>query len=114
MTPTLRPRDYALLLLASDDLRPRQRARDQAPDLAGLALERRILNELAADDPEPDQLDAALMNIVEEIGPPTGPTRSIAVHVRNDFLAAAQSPELVGHLLEQATSDRRKEDRSGR
>ncbi|MFL5339609.1 MAG: hypothetical protein ACJ8F7_05515 [Gemmataceae bacterium] len=114
MTPNLRPRDFALLLLASDDLRPRQRARDQAPDLAGLALERRILNELAGRDPEPGELEASLMEIVEEIGPPTGPTRAIAVHVRDDYLAAAESPDLISHLLDQATREGRKGDGRGR
>src|SRR4051794_40342890 len=53
----LRPRDLALLLLASPDLRPRQRARDQQADRAGLNLLRRVLEEVAARDPEPAELD---------------------------------------------------------
>jgi hypothetical protein len=44
--PALRPKDMALLLLASGDLLPRQRARDQQADLSGSALKSRILNEL--------------------------------------------------------------------
>jgi len=99
----VRPRDLALLMLASDDLLPRQRARDQAPDLAGLALERRVLDRLAALDPEPDQMEAALLQIVEEIGSPTGPTRAVAGTIRDDWQIACSSPDLVTHLLAQAT-----------
>src|SRR5262245_21736436 len=40
----LRPKDMALLLLASGDLLPRQRARDQQADISGSALKARILN----------------------------------------------------------------------
>jgi len=48
----LRPRDLALLLLASGELSPRQRARDQQADLAGAGLKRCVLAELVARDPE--------------------------------------------------------------
>ena len=70
----LRPRDLALLLLASGDLLPRKRARDQQADRTGLELKRRMLDRLAALDPEPHELEAALLQIVNEMGPPTGPT----------------------------------------
>lgn len=112
--PGLRPRDFALLLLASGDLLPRQRARDQAPDLAGLTLERRVLDAVAARDPEAEELDSALAAIVGEIGPPTGPTRAIALHIRSEYAAAAASPEFVEHLLTQATAERREGGRRGR
>src|SRR5262249_40971570 len=111
---TLRPRDFALLLLASGELLPRQRARDQAPDLAGLALQRRVLDGLAARDPEAGELDAALAALVEEVGAPTGPTRAIAVHIRDDYCAVAESPQLLEHLLGQATAQRREGDRRAR
>ena len=98
----LRPRDFALLLLASGDLTPRQRARDQQADLAGLELKRQLLDRLASLDPEPAELDAALLRIVDEMGQPTGPTRALALAVREDWQAACASPEMVSHLLEQA------------
>src|SRR5262249_20006007 len=60
MTPCIRPRDLALLLLDSCDLPPRQRARDQQPDLAGLALKRRLLERLIAIDPEAEAFETAL------------------------------------------------------
>src|SRR5947209_18070539 len=99
----LRPRDLALLLLASGDLRPRQRARDQQADTAGLDLKRRLLDRLAALDPEPAELETALARIVEEMGPPQGPTRAVAVLVRDEWQAACAAPEGVAHLLREGT-----------
>jgi hypothetical protein len=100
---TLRPRDLALLLLSSGDLRPRQRARDQQADQAGLALKRRVLDRLAALDPEPADLEACLHTIVAEFGTPQGPTRAIAASVRDEWNAACASPEWISQLLRQAT-----------
>jgi hypothetical protein len=111
----LRPRDLALLLLASGDLLPRQRARDQQADRLGLDLTRCILDRLAALDPEPAGLEAALVQIVEEIGPPFGPTRAVATVVRDDWLAACTAPEWVAQLIDQAVrqGERNGEDRPG-
>jgi hypothetical protein len=101
----LRPRDLAVLLLASGDLLPRKRARDQQADRAGLALKRHVLERLAALDPEPEGLEAALVHIVEEAGGPTGPTRAVAAGVRDEWRDACQAPEWVAHLLAEATRD---------
>src|SRR5580704_10379808 len=95
----LRPRDLAVVLLASGDLRPRQRARDQQADLAGLSLKRQVLSGLAARDPEPAELEAALTQIVEELGPPFGPARAIAAIIRDEWQMACVSPNWVAHLL---------------
>jgi hypothetical protein len=110
----LRPRDFALLLLASGDLRPRKRARDQQADQAGLELKRRVLDRLAALDPEPGDLEAALVRIVEEIGPPTGPSRAIAATVRDEWQAACSAPEWVEHLLGEAMRESAEEKQHGR
>ncbi len=110
----LRPRDLALLLLASGDLRPRQRARDQQADLAGLELKRSILERLAALDPEPEKLEQALAGIVQEMGLPTGPTRAIALTVAEDWQAACQAPEWVAHLLGQAMQEHQEGPNRGR
>jgi hypothetical protein len=99
----LRPRDLALLLLAAGALPPRQRARDQQADRAGLDLHRRLLDRVAALDPEPADLEAALARIVEELGPPTGPSRALALAFREDWGMAARTPEWVAHLLAEAT-----------
>ncbi len=98
----LRPRDFALLLLASGDLAPRQRARDQQADRAGLELKRRVLDAVAERDPEADELEGVLLDVVEELGPPTGPTRSVALTVYEEWQIAAASPGWVAHLLDQA------------
>jgi hypothetical protein len=101
-TEPLRPHDLALLLLASGDVLPRQRARDQQADRAGLDLKRRVLTELLARDPEPDDLEAALMTIVEDLGPPTGPTRSIALAILEEWCTAVATPEWITQLVNQA------------
>jgi hypothetical protein len=106
----MRPRDFALLLLASGDVAPRQRARDQQADRAGLDLRRRVLEALVASDPEPEYLEPALLAVVEELGPPTGPTRSLAAGLYEEWQAAAGSSEWVPHLLGEAT--RRADDRA--
>jgi hypothetical protein len=111
-TEVLRPRDLALLLLASGDLRPRQRARDQQADRAGLDLKRQLLDRLAALDPEPDALEAALAGVVEELGPPTGPTRALALAFREEWQAAVGSPDWVAQLLEEALRESAR-DREG-
>jgi hypothetical protein len=86
-------------------LLPRQRARDQRPDLAGIELKRQVLDRLAAMDPEPEDLDAALLRIVAEIGPPPGPTRAIALSVREEFQTACTTPEWIGYLIEEAARE---------
>ena len=101
----LRPKDMALLLLASGDLLPRQRARDQQADISGSALKARILNELVLLDPEPEQVEAALEQIIALLGPPMGPTRAVAVSVLEEWRAACASPVLVEWLLAQAVQE---------
>jgi len=115
MTPpaTIRPRDLAMLLLSSGDLLPRQRARDQQPDLLGMELKRRVLERLRDIDPEPEACDAALFRIVDEFGAPTGPTRAIAIGIREEWQAACIAPEMVGHLLSQAVQQATEEKRRG-
>lgn len=98
----LRPKDLADLLLASGDMLPRQRARDQQADRAGMALKQDVLVRLSARDPDPEQLDATLADIIDVIGEPTGPTRGICLSVRYDWDAACQSPEFIRWLIAEA------------
>jgi hypothetical protein len=104
----------AVLLLASRDLRPRIRARDQQSDRAGLDLKRRVLDGVAVLDPEPDELAAVLTRIVEQIGPPTGPTRAVALSFQEDWQAALAAPDWIAHLLDEATHASEEETRRGR
>lgn len=102
---TLRPADLAHLMLAGGELLPRQRARDQQSDLAGMEIKRAVLHRLVALDPEPDDLDAALDHIIADIGPPYGPTRGICLNVRYDWEAALAAPEFVAYLLNEAVRE---------
>jgi hypothetical protein len=98
----VRPKDMALFLLASGEMLPRKRARDQQADLTGLEIKRRVLNLLVAIDPEPAELEAALMGIVVELGPPHGPTRAICTTIRDEWDMAAVEPGFAEWLLDQA------------
>src|SRR5215216_4101882 len=98
----MRPSDLALFLLASGENMPRQRARDQQADIAGLELKRHVLNLLIAADPAPAELDAALLRIVAELGAPTGPTRAICGTIREEWQDANLVPGFTEWLIEQA------------
>lgn len=98
----LRPSDLALFQLASGELLPRKRARDQQADLAGLDLKRRALDLVVAYDPDPAALDATLARIVEELGPPDGPARAICMTIRDEWEMAAGEPQFMEWLLDQA------------
>lgn len=97
-----RPRDLALLLLAAGGDPPRQRARDQQADRAGSDLRRRVLDRLAAIDPEPEALDASLAAIIAEVGEPSGPTRGICTAIRQDWDACLLAPAAWSCLLAEA------------
>jgi hypothetical protein len=98
----LRPRNLAVLLLGSGDVLPRRRARDQQADRAGLQLKQRLLEHVVSRDPEPDDLEAQLLAIVEEMGPPTGPTRALALAFLEEWRTALATPDWLEHLLEEA------------
>lgn len=102
MSEPLRPRDFAMLLLASGDLLPRQRARDQQADLAGAELKRRVLDRIVELDPEADSLEVTLERVIHEIGGAAGPARAIAAGVAAEFVAARRNPEFVAWLFDQA------------
>src|SRR4051812_30498805 len=100
-----RPRDLAVLLLAGSDGPPRARARDQQADRTGGALHRRILERIAALDPEPGEFVAALAEIVAELGEPTGRTRSLCALILDEWLACRDSPDAWAWLLAEAVAE---------
>ena len=73
----VRPGDFARILLAASGSPPRARARDQQADVAGEALRQRVLNRLIVLDPDPEELEAALLAVIIEFGEPAGPTRGV-------------------------------------
>lgn len=104
-TSPCRPADFARLMLAGPGLRSRQRARDQQADQAGIELKRQVLTELSALDPEPENFDLALDQIINQLGPPYGPVRGICLSVRNDWQATCTSPQFLAWLLQEAVSE---------
>jgi len=102
LTQGRRPRDLAVLLLASFSGPPRQRARDQQADLAGGELFRKVLDRLAALDPDPEDCEAALFGIIEEFGEPTGPTRGLCVRFSQEWREFEGNPEAWSWLLNEA------------
>ena len=113
MTDIPTPRDFALLLLGSGEAAPRARARDQQADDAGLELKRRLLAEVVARDPAADNFESELLAIVDDFGPPTGPTRAVALMVFEEWRLAASSPGWVPHLRGEAVTPRPKGNRRG-
>ena len=98
----MRPRDFALLLLSSGELLPRQRQRGQSADSCGLELKRR-LESLAELDPEAADLDRALERLVHDAGSSGGPLRALALTFRDEWQAAAASPDWIAHLRAEST-----------
>jgi len=106
--PSRRPRDFAILHLAIGTGPPRARARDQQADVAGGELLRNILDRVASIDPEPDDLEATLAQIVFEIGDPTGPTRAVCSQFLEEWSQTQYTPGAWQWLITEAL------ERSGR
>jgi hypothetical protein len=98
----MRPRDLALLVLSSGELSGRQRLRSQTPDQVGLALKRQLLERLASLDPEPGELEATLARLIDDLGPPSGPIRALALSFRDEWQALPANSEWVRHLRAEA------------
>ncbi|MEJ7638233.1 MAG: hypothetical protein WKF75_09735 [Singulisphaera sp.] len=104
-----RPRDLALLLLAATGESPRQRARDQQADRAGMELRRRVLDRLADLDPEPEAIEPALAEIVHALGEPSGPARGVCALMRQEWDQARLAPGLWDWLRAEALAASRGE-----
>ena len=101
----MRPRDLALLLLASEELRPRKRLRSQYPDNLGMELKRSLLQRVADLDPEADELESVLARLIDELGPAPGPIRALAVGFRDDWRGLEANPEWLEQLREEAARE---------
>ena len=97
-----RPCDFAILLLAMGMDPPRARARDQQADRAGAEIRRRILDRIAALDPDPESLESTLSGIVNEIGHPTGPTRGICAQLLEEWSQIQDAPAAWGWMVSEA------------
>jgi hypothetical protein len=101
----MRPRDLALLLLASEELRPRKRLRSQYPDNLGMELKRTLLRRVADLDPESDELESILARLIDELAPAPGPIRALAVGFRDDWRGLEANPEWLAQLREEAARE---------
>src|SRR5688500_16659857 len=99
MNSALRPRDFALLLLAAGDVTARQRARDQQADQAGLAIKRQILEELIALDPEPQELAHFLFELPTRLNSSAGSIRSLALALMQEWQTACVTPNWGANFL---------------
>jgi hypothetical protein len=109
-----RPRDLAVLLLAISGEAPRQRARDQQADVAGDSLRCRVLNRLAALDPEPEAVEETLAAIVAEFGEPSGPTRGVCSLIYQEWIDSRTAPGFWAWLLAEAIGRTDRPPRRGR
>jgi hypothetical protein len=110
----MRPRDFALLLLSSGELLPRQRLRSQTPDSIGLELKRCLLQALADLDPEPAELDQALERLVREGGTPMGPRRALALSFRDEWQALPANASWIEYMQSESARQRERGDDRGR
>jgi hypothetical protein len=97
-----RPSQLATVLLASGESLPRLRARDQQADVKGSQLKQRILRRIIDLDPEPATFLETLESIIEELGPPSGPTRALARVIADEWVCSADHPQLSQWLLQRA------------
>ncbi len=97
----LRPADFARIALAASSP-ARMRARDQQADVAGDELRRRVLNRLVVVDPEPEELESALLAIVFELGEPTGPVRGVCTAVLQEWEQARPQSDGWRFLVDEA------------
>lgn len=97
-----RPREFAVLLLAIGTGPPRARARDQQADVAGGELLRRVLDRVAAIDPEPEALESTLAEIAFEIGNPTGPARAVCSQLLEEWTQTRHAPGAWPWLISEA------------
>jgi hypothetical protein len=93
-----------MLLLSSGELSPRQRLRNQTPDFIGLELKRRLLQSIAALDPEPGELEAILARLIDELGSASGrgPVRALALGFRDEWQALPANPAWIELLQTEA------------
>ena len=101
----MRPRDLALLLLSSEELRPRNRMRSQHPDIMGMVLKRSLLERVVELDPDAKNLEATMAGLIDELGPPPGPIRALAIGFRDDWLGLASNPNWLDQLREDAARE---------
>jgi len=115
----LRPGWFCGALLATLDAsegRRRRRKRDTTPDAIGMALKRELLEAATADDPDPDDFEAWLLDRCLRGADPTarGARMAMARDILAEWRLAAASPAFRDWLEAGAPSEDRDGAREGR
>jgi hypothetical protein len=107
----VRPADACRALLAALDAsegRRGRRKRDTTPDAIGMSLKRQLLEQAVLADPEPDCLEAWLLERCLSSGTAsTGAMRAMALEVLNEWRLAAASTQFRDWLTAGAPSEDR-------
>jgi hypothetical protein len=85
--------------------RRKRRKRDTTPDGIGMGIKRDLLHRAAADDPEPEEFEAWLVEQCLAAGLASGPTRAMAIDILDEWRFAVASGSFRSWLDEGAPSD---------
>jgi hypothetical protein len=95
-----------LVALDASEGRRRGRKRNTTPDAIGMAIKRRLLEEAARDDPEPNAFEAWLLARCIPTGESSsGSVRAMALDVLADWRLAQRSEAFRSWLEQGAPSD---------
>ena len=109
-TGLLRPGPFCqglLEALQSAEGRRKRRKRDQTPDAIGLGVKRELLEAAAAEDPEPEDFEAWLLERSLSVGHGSGMVRAMAQSIWDEWRLALASPAFKEWLERGAPSDDR-------
>ncbi|HYF39605.1 MAG TPA: hypothetical protein VD930_07965 [Gemmatimonadales bacterium] len=104
----MRPAEVCSRLLAAldaSDGRRRRRKRDTTPDSIGMGLKRVLLEETVRQDPDPETYEQWLLERCLTTDSATGPIRSMAMDVLEEWRLAQQSSVFRRWLERGAPSD---------
>jgi hypothetical protein len=115
----MRPAEICSRLLAAldaSDGRRRRRKRDTTPDVIGMTIKRRLLEETVRDDPDPDDFEGWLLERCLSAGDcgegssdaewsATGPIRAMALDLLAEWRLAQRSAVFRSWLEQGAPSD---------
>jgi hypothetical protein len=101
-TPAARPGQVCEWLLSSIEVadgRRKRRARNTTPDNIGLNLKLELLQACIADDPDPDQFEAWLLEAALRPGQASGPIRAVCSDILFEWQATLNDPYYRDWLL---------------
>jgi hypothetical protein len=96
-----------LAALEASEGRTRRRKRDQRPDVIGLGIKRRLLEDAVREDPEPEAFEAWLLDRVLRTGTGDGAVRAMALQIFEEWKLALGMEAFRGWLAEGAPSEDR-------